>query len=58
MHHDLQTVKEYFDSVILLNMRTIAHGPADKTFTMENLHKTYGGKLAFLEKGQVMVEQK
>ncbi|MGD6878316.1 metal ABC transporter ATP-binding protein [Bacillus infantis] len=58
VHHDLQTVKEYFDSVILLNMRTIAHGPADKTFTMENLHKTYGGKLAFLEKGQVMVEQK
>lgn len=58
VHHDLQTVKDYFDNVILLNMRTIAEGPTEETFTMENLHRTYGGRLAFLEKGQLMVEQK
>lgn len=58
VHHDLQTVKDYFDNVILLNMRTIAEGPTGEVFTMENLHRTYGGRLAFLEKGQLMVEQK
>jgi manganese/zinc/iron transport system ATP- binding protein len=48
VHHDLQTVPEYFDEVILLNMRVVAHGPTATTFTPENLHKTYGGKLTLL----------
>ncbi|MBP2241284.1 manganese/zinc/iron transport system ATP- binding protein [Cytobacillus eiseniae] len=58
VHHDLQTVREYFDHVILLNVNMIAAGPTEEAFTMENLHHTYGGKLAFLNKSQVMVEQK
>jgi manganese/zinc/iron transport system ATP- binding protein len=49
VHHDLQTVKEYFDHVLLLNMRVVAAGPTSKTFTAENLKKTYGGKLALLD---------
>jgi manganese/zinc/iron transport system ATP- binding protein len=49
VHHDLQTVKEYFDHVLLLNMRVVASGPTSKTFTSENLKKTYGGKLALLD---------
>lgn len=48
VHHDLQTVKEYFDWVLLLNMRKIAIGPVDEVFSEENLRKTYGGKLAIL----------
>ena len=48
VHHDLQTVREYFDEVILLNMRVVAHGPTESTFTQENLQKTYGGKLTLL----------
>jgi manganese/zinc/iron transport system ATP- binding protein len=48
VHHDLQTVPEYFDEVILLNMRVVAHGPTSEVFTPENLHKTYGGKLTLL----------
>jgi manganese/zinc/iron transport system ATP- binding protein len=48
VHHDLQTVPEYFDEVILLNMRVVAHGPTREAFTPENLHKTYGGKLTLL----------
>lgn len=48
VHHDLQTVAEYFDEVILLNMRVVAHGPTREVFTPENLHKTYGGKLTLL----------
>ncbi len=49
VHHDLQTVPDYFDYVILLNMRVVAHGPTETTFTRENLLKTYGGKLTLLD---------
>lgn len=45
VHHDLQTIPEYFDWVVLLNMRLIAAGPTETTFTEENLRKTYGGRL-------------
>jgi manganese/zinc/iron transport system ATP- binding protein len=48
VHHDLQTVPEYFDWVIMLNVRRIASGPVDEVFTEQNLRKTYGGKVAFL----------
>ena len=49
VHHDLQTVREYFDWVILLNMRLVACGPVVETFTPENMQKTYGGRLTILE---------
>jgi manganese/zinc/iron transport system ATP- binding protein len=48
VHHDLETVREYFDWVLLLNMRLLASGPVETTFTRENLQKTYGGKLTVL----------
>ena len=49
IHHDLQTVAEYFDYVVLLNMRVVAHGLVKDVFTSENLHKTYGGRLTLLD---------
>ena len=49
VHHDLQTVPEYFDEVLLLNMRLVATGPVAEVFTPENLRATYGGKLALLD---------
>ncbi|MCC6490894.1 MAG: metal ABC transporter ATP-binding protein [Candidatus Hydrogenedentes bacterium] len=48
VHHDLQSVPEYFDSVMLLNLRLVAFGDVASTFTPENLHKTYGGRLNLL----------
>ncbi len=48
VHHDLQTVAEYFDDVVLLNMRLVAAGPVATTFTAENLQRTYGGRLTVL----------
>lgn len=48
VHHDLQTVPEYFDQVTLLNVRRIAAGPVAEVFTDENLRTTYGGRMAFL----------
>ncbi len=47
VHHDLQTVPEYFDQVTLLNVRRIASGPVADCFTEENLRRTYGGRAAF-----------
>ncbi|MGH7945537.1 MAG: metal ABC transporter ATP-binding protein [Opitutaceae bacterium] len=49
VHHDLQTVPEYFDHVALINMRIVAQGPVGTTFTAENLRKTYGAKLSLLD---------
>lgn len=49
VHHDLATVSQYFDWLVLLNMRIVASGPTAETFTAENLKKTYGGKLTLLE---------
>ncbi len=49
VHHDLHTVPEYFDHVILLNMRVVAMGPTRDVFTTENVQKTYGGKLTLLD---------
>ncbi|HOE96598.1 MAG TPA: metal ABC transporter ATP-binding protein [Candidatus Sumerlaeota bacterium] len=49
VHHDLQTVSEYFDHAILLNMRVVAQGPTAEVVTRDNLHKTYGGRLTLLE---------
>jgi manganese/zinc/iron transport system ATP- binding protein len=49
VHHDLQTVREYFDEMLLLNMRVVASGPVQEVFTQENLRKTYGGKLPLLD---------
>ncbi len=49
VHHDLPTVDDYFDQVVLLNMRVVAAGPTAEVFTTDNLRKTYGGKLALLD---------
>jgi len=48
VHHDLQTVTEYFDHVALLNVRIIAAGPVGETFTEDNLRLTFGGRVGVL----------
>ena len=42
VHHDLQTVPEYFDWVTFLNVKRIATGPVKDIFNDDNLTKTYG----------------
>ena len=58
VHHDLQTVTQYFDWVIMLNMRVVASGPTDEAFTDENLHKTYGGRLTVLSQAAQVIAEK
>jgi len=48
VHHDLQTVAEYFDHLVLVNMRLVASGPMQTTFNDHNLQQTYGGRLTAL----------
>jgi manganese/zinc/iron transport system ATP- binding protein len=45
VHHDLETVPEYFDHVLLLNVKAIASGRVEDVFTPENLRAAYGGRV-------------
>jgi manganese/zinc/iron transport system ATP- binding protein len=52
VHHDLESVPEYFDHVLLLNVKAIASGRVEDVFTPENLRATYGGRVdALIGKG-------
>jgi manganese/zinc/iron transport system ATP- binding protein len=57
VHHDLQTVDDYFDYVILLNMRVVAAGSTAEVFTRENLQRTYGGRLTLLDEAAEAVRR-
>lgn len=49
VHHDIQTVKEYFDWCVLLNVRLVASGSLKQAFTKKNLDEAYGGRLQVLD---------
>ena len=57
VHHDLQTVKNYFDWVVLLNTNLITAGSIENAFTQENLQKAYGGKLNILSSVGELIER-
>lgn len=48
VHHDLQTVEDYFDHVLLLNRTVINYGKTERVFTKENIAKTYGGNIRWI----------
>ncbi|MBC8244699.1 MAG: metal ABC transporter ATP-binding protein [Verrucomicrobia bacterium] len=48
VHHDLPTARNYFDQLLLLNMRVVAYGETEEVFTYDLLQKTYGGRLTIL----------
>ncbi len=48
VHHDLQTVSDYFDYAFLLNVRQIGFGKVNDIITAENLKLTYGGRHALI----------
>ncbi|HLL51713.1 MAG TPA: metal ABC transporter ATP-binding protein [Thermomicrobiales bacterium] len=50
VHHDLESAPDYFDWLVLLNVRVIADGPFQATFTTENLARTYGGRTHLLSR--------
>lgn len=48
VHHDLQTAVDYFDWILLLNLRLVAFGKVKDVFTRDLLQRTYGGRLNVL----------
>ena len=58
VHHDLQTVREYFDWVTLMNVRRIASGPVCDVFNEANLRAAYGGRVAYLSRGTADIDEK
>ena len=58
VHHDLNSVDQYFDWVILLNTSLIACGPVEEVFHKEMLLKTYGGYFSFLDEAAKMAQKK
>ena len=55
VHHDLSTVADYFERVMLINVNKIAEGPVAETFTAENLQAAYGGRLAATHIGELQL---
>ncbi len=54
VHHDLNTVQAYFDTLTLLNVRVVAHGAVEDVYTEENIQKTYMSNASLLgESGDV-----
>lgn len=59
VHHDLTSVADYFDYLIMVNTRMVAFGKTPEIFTQENLNETYGGKLPLLTRiTELMKSQK
>ncbi len=57
VHHDLQTAKDYFDWIVLLNTRLVASGPKEEILNEELLQEAYGGKLNVLSKVGELIKQ-
>jgi manganese/iron transport system ATP-binding protein len=49
--HNLGSVPDFCDQVVLLNRTVLAAGPTAETFTQENLERTFGGVLRNFELG-------
>ena len=58
VHHDLPTARNYFDMLLLLNMRVVSFGPTEDVFTYDLLQKTYGGRLTILSEVAEAVRQR
>lgn len=54
IHHDLATVRDHFDYLVLINRQVIASGPTEKIFTIEHLEKTYEGNLHIFRERELM----
>ncbi|WP_430875307.1 manganese/iron ABC transporter ATP-binding protein [Gilliamella sp. G0441] len=46
--HNLGSVPDFCDQVVLINQTVLAFGPTETTFTPQNLMKTFGGALRYL----------
>lgn len=52
VHHDLQTVEEYFDQIVFLNQKVIEQGPVDQVYNQEQIEQTFRPSLAIEERSE------
>ncbi len=57
-HHDLSTVRDYYDWVMFLNTCLIAYGPTEKVFTLENIQRAYGQSAHLLTQAKKLTENR
>jgi manganese/zinc/iron transport system ATP- binding protein len=58
VHHDLGSVAEIFDWVILLNMRLVGYGTVEEVFTSEMIKRTYGKESLLLDEAARLSQEK
>jgi manganese/zinc/iron transport system ATP- binding protein len=58
VHHELDSVDNYFDWVIMLNIRLVASGPTEEVFTHENLNACYGKSYALFDEALKISQHK
>ncbi|MFQ3576142.1 MAG: zinc ABC transporter substrate-binding protein [Cytophagales bacterium] len=56
IHHDLGKVKDYFDSVIMINRRLVAFGPTSEVFNDKNISEAYGGRPSILDEADKLLK--
>lgn len=58
VHHDLNTVENYFDWLIMLNMRLIACGPTVEVFNPDALNAAFGKSYALFDEALKLSKHK
>jgi manganese/zinc/iron transport system ATP- binding protein len=58
VHHDLGSVSEIFDWVILLNMLLVGYGATQEIFTPEMIQKTYGKESMLFDEATRLSQEK
>ena len=58
VHHDLGSVDQYFDWIVMLNTCLIASGPTEEVFHKDNILRTYGRSSVLLEEAAKRVQDK
>jgi manganese/zinc/iron transport system ATP- binding protein len=53
VHHDVQTLSEYFDWVLLLNKKKIAYGPVEQVCIPEYICAAYNGRTIFAHRKKI-----
>ncbi len=59
VHHDIYSVKTYFDWTVLLNMRVVASGPTEDVLNESSFKETYGSSSNILSQvGEIVKKEK
>ena len=58
VHHDLSTVKDYFDSILILKTSLVAYGNVEDVFTPDYLNRAFGQKSTLFDEAIRLSQQK